>query len=177
MQSLVAFLRGINVGGHHKVPMADLRSQLAAMGCLHIKTVLNSGNVLFDIGENAIQQLEQNIESYISNAFGFPIPVVLRTKQSLADLIASIPYEELIIQPNKKLYVTFVKDDPNMELILPYFSEDRTMQIVAFEHRTVVSVLDLSQTDTPKGMEELEKLFGKQITTRNWNTILKILGK
>ncbi len=64
---LTAFLRGINVGGHHKLPMAELRNQLATVGCEQVQTLLNSGNVVFETKNTNIQDLEASIENIFSN--------------------------------------------------------------------------------------------------------------
>lgn len=63
MITLVAFLRGINVGGHHKVPMAELKTILTQLGCEHVKTILNSGNIVFETKKKDIAGLERIIES------------------------------------------------------------------------------------------------------------------
>lgn len=62
-----------------------------------------------------------------------------------------------------------------MQPTVPYISEDKAFQIISIRDKTILSALDLSVTSTPKGMDDLEKLFGKNITTRNWNTIRRIV--
>jgi len=56
-EKYVAFLRGINVGGHHKVPMADLRKELEKLGFENVMTLLNSGNIIFEV----ISDYEENL--------------------------------------------------------------------------------------------------------------------
>ena len=174
--TLTAFLRGINVGGHHKVPMVELREILTEMGCENVRTLLNTGNVVFETDQTDIQALEAKMESHLANAFNFPIPVMLRTKDAIADLVAQNPFEAIEMHKDIRLYVSFLKDEPTVELELPYSSKDSSYQILSVNNRIICSVLDLSTTKTVKGMEELEKLFGKNITTRNWNTILKVMN-
>src|SRR5690606_41117727 len=65
----VAFLRGINVGGHHKVPMVDLKQTFKKMGLNPIKTVLNSGNILFEADNESTESLEQSIEVQLEKTF------------------------------------------------------------------------------------------------------------
>ncbi|MDO9157115.1 MAG: hypothetical protein Q7U17_09590, partial [Sediminibacterium sp.] len=60
------------------------------------------------------------------------------------------------------------------KLTLPYISKDNSFKIIGTKNHIIISVLDITTSNTPKGMEDLEKLFGKNITTRNWNTIQKI---
>lgn len=175
-QSLVALLRGINVGGHHKVPMADLKKMLQSTGLENVRTLLNSGNVVFETtASQHIEGLQDHIETHLSQAFGFPIPVILKEKNILADLLAQDPFNGIVVHKDIRLYISFLKNDPAIQLNTPWLSKDGTYQILSVENKMICSVLDLSTTQTPKGMDELEKLFGKDITTRNLNTIQKIV--
>lgn len=174
--TLTGFLRGINVGGHHKVPMAELRNKLTEIGCENVRTLLNSGNIVFETKQTNIPDLESRIETHLSQSFNFPITLILRTKNEIADLVHKKPFETVNIHKDIRLYVSFLKNEPKIEMTLPYFSKDNTYQIISISNRIICSVLDLSTTKTPKGMDELQKIFGKNITTRNWNTILKIIN-
>ena len=173
--TFAGFLRGINVGGHHKVPMEELRKKLSEIGCENVRTLLNSGNFVFETDQADIQNWQAKIESSLSQSFGFAIPLILRTKNEISDLIRQQPFHKIDFHKDIRLYVTFLKNEPEINLTLPYFSQDNSFQIISISDRILCSVLDLSVTKTTKGMDELEKLFGKNITTRNWNTILKIV--
>jgi uncharacterized protein (DUF1697 family) len=172
--TLIGFLRGINVGGHHKVPMAELRTLLEAFGCGSVRTLLNSGNIAFDTQRADIQQLEQEMEAFLSQSFGFPIPVILKSGEEIQELVAEQPFAGIDVHKDIRLYVTFLKSTPSIDLPLPYLSEDSTYTITSIRNNTILSILDLSTSSTPKGMDMLEKLFGKNLTTRNWNTIVKV---
>lgn len=176
MTTLAGFLRGINVGGHHKVPMAELREKLTAIGCTQVKTLLNSGNIVFEADTNPIEPLEQRLEDYLSQLFGFPIPIILRTQKEISALVDENPFAAVHVHKDIRCYVSFLKDTPTFALPLPYTSADNSFRIIAIQNKTILSVLDLSATTTPKGMDDLEKLFGKNITTRNWNTVVKVGG-
>lgn len=175
MITLIGFLRGINVGGHHKVPMADLRNKLNELGCDNTRTLLNTGNFVFETKQTNIQDLEHKIEVSLSQFFGFPIPVILRNQKEISDLVDEDPFATVNLHENIRLYVSFLKNIAEIEFAIPYTSNDKTYQIISIKNKTILSVLDLTTSNTPKGMEDLEKLFGKNITTRNWNTIKKIV--
>ena len=175
METLIAFLRGINVGGHHKVPMASLREVLNELNCKNVKTLLNSGNIVFDTSETDIQALEDKTEKHLAKSFGFPIPVILRKKTEILQLVENDPFKNVSVNKNIRLYVSFLKHSPECTLTLPYTSKDNAFRILSIENKTILSVLDLSISNTTKGMDDLEKNFGKEITTRNWNTIEKIV--
>ncbi|MBJ7882810.1 DUF1697 domain-containing protein [Gelidibacter salicanalis] len=173
---IIGFLRGINVGGHHKVPMADLRDKLIELGCHKVRTLMNTGNFVFETKQSNIKNLENSIESSLSQSFGFPIPVILRHQKEISDLVAASPFATINIHKEIRLYVSFLKSRSKIELTAPYHSDDKAYNILSVQNNTIFSVLDLSTTTTTKGMNELEKLFGKNITTRNWNTIKKIVN-
>jgi uncharacterized protein (DUF1697 family) len=151
---LIAFLRGINVGGHHKVPMATLRQVFTKMGFGSVSTLLNSGNVRFESTDTDLPALEQRLEARLKEEFGFPIPVLLRTEESLRALVESSPFALILSEakdPDIRLYITFTRSG-----------------------EAIPSVVDLRDSRTVKTMEDLERRLGKDITTRNWNTIRKL---
>lgn len=174
MITYIALLRGINIGGHHKVPMAELKKVMAKMGLANPRTLLNSGNAVFESYGEDVDALRERIESQLTGHFGFPVPVILKRKDEITAFIEKKPFESINITPDIRLYVTFLKNEPRISLALPWTSPDNSFRIIAVNNKIVCSVLDLAVTNTPKGMEELEKMFGKEITSRNWNTILKL---
>lgn len=176
MERITGFLRGINVGGHHKVPMVELRDKLLSLGCLNVNTVLNSGNFVFDSTCEDLTELESKIEVFLSDSFGFHIPTILKSHDEMNDLLTLDPFRDVVLNNELRLYVTFLQNEHKNALVLPYTSQDSSFTILSVKNKIVCSVLDLSSTKTPKGMDDLEKIFGKQITTRNWNTILKVGG-
>lgn len=175
METLIAFLRGINVGGHHTVPMVSLREVLNELNCKNVKTLLNSGNIIFDSSEKDIQSFESKIENLLTKSFGFPIPVILKKKTEILELVDKDPFKSVSVNKDTRLYVSFLKHSPETKLKLPYTSKDNAYKILSIENNTILSVLDLSTSRTTKAMDDLEKNFGKEITTRNWNTIVKIV--
>lgn len=170
----IAFLRGINVGGHHIVPMADLKAELKKIGLTNIVTLLNSGNVLFESDE---KNPENNIASRLEKAFGFPIPTIIRKSALIIEMIKDNPFKNIAITKDIRLYVSFLKNEDYSDLTVPWKSEDNSYRIIEKSGKTIFSVLDLSLAKTPDAMKALEKDFGKEITTRNWNTILQIGNK
>jgi len=174
LAKFVAFLRGINVGGHHKVPMKELKRILQNMGFENVITLLNSGNVIFEAKPKEIAELESEIAQKLNSSFGFPIPVIILSAENLKQLISSDPFQGITLTKETRLYISFLRNKPQTDFRLPWVSEDKSFQILKIHEDDIVSVLDLSLGKTVKGMDALEKLFGKDITTRNWNTILRI---
>ncbi|HBL76308.1 MAG: hypothetical protein A2W90_09555 [Bacteroidetes bacterium GWF2_42_66] len=172
----VALLRGINVGGHHKVPMAELCSVMTELGFENVITLLNSGNVIFDASARRDEELEATIAGQLEKSFGFPVPVLLRRSEEIRDIVDNNPFENIEVTKDIRLYISFLKQVPSLNLTIPWASCDNSFRILEIRDRTIFSVLDLAVTQTTKGMDVLEQFFGKDITTRNLNTIERIAG-
>ena len=170
-KTYVAFLRGINVGGHHKVPMKNLREELEKINFKNCTTILNSGNVVFESDEN---HLENRISEHLEKTFGFPIPTLVRTREMIIGLLHLDPFKDVEVSKEIRLYVSFLKDDNSAQVNLPWISQDKAYRIIGKTNKTIFSVIDLSLANTPSAMAVLEKFYGKEITTRNWNTIERI---
>jgi uncharacterized protein (DUF1697 family) len=106
MASHVALLRGINVGGRNKVPMAELREVVASLGHTGVSTYIQSGNVLFSTGDTDAGQLAAALEAAISERFGLWASVVVLSRDELAAVLAANPYPG---EPNPRLvHVVFL---------------------------------------------------------------------
>ena len=173
-QKYVALLRGINVGGYHKVPMVTLRETLENMGFQQVKTLLNTGNVVFEAKQEDEKELAESIAVQLKSTFGFPVPVIIRTTNEIRELVAANPFNGINVTKATRLYTTFLSDTPKSNLSLPYTSPDESFKIISITHQTVFSVLDIDKSGSVDAMKILEKEFGKNITTRNWNTVVKI---
>ena len=148
MKTYFAFLRGINVGGKHLVKMDALRTLISDLGFEKIQTILASGNVKFEANNPKAEEIEAALET----TFGFSIPVTIWTLREIQTLVESNPFSHIEISPETKCYVTFTAD------------------------RAVCSLLVLSKDrKTADLMKELDQEYGKRVTTRNWNTVLRLL--
>ena len=115
MASHVALLRGINVGGRNKVPMADLREVVASLGHTGVTTYIQSGNVLFSTAETDNAKLAAALEAAIAERFGIWASVVVLSRDGLAEVLASNPYPD---EPNPKLvHVVFLNAEPPDDLL------------------------------------------------------------
>ncbi len=173
-EKYVAFLRGINVGGHHKVPMADLRNELENLGFESVGTLLNSGNIIFEAISNNEEYLEKKISAHLEKSFGFLIPTIVRKSEMIYELLSNDPFKDVELTEDIRLYISFLQENAQTKLKLPWTSSDNSYKIIQKIGKNILSVLDISISKTPKAMENLESFFGKNITTRNWNTIKRI---
>lgn len=172
----VALLRGINVGGNKIVPMAKLKNMLEKIGCTNVKTILASGNVLLESPEASATKLAAAIAKKFEETFGFDSHIIVRTAKQIETLVKSEPFKGIKVTPETRLYVTFLTEKPKHTLKIPHTSPDGGFKILAISDGEVCSVLTLTKSaGSVDAMKILEQTFGKNITTRNWNTVLKLL--
>ena len=91
MKRYAAFLRGINISGKNKVPMADLKKGFESLDFGEVKTYLNSGNVIFSSDKEDIEKLTKQIETMIIEQFGFEIPVFVISQERLEEILLNAP--------------------------------------------------------------------------------------
>jgi uncharacterized protein (DUF1697 family) len=172
----VAFLRGVNVGGHKTISMADLKKAFESLGFKRVRTVLASGNVVFE-GPEKDRSLAGTIAAKLEKDLGFPVTVVLRTLRELRAVIASDPFKDAPTGPGVKRYVTFLAEKraglPGLLAPKP----EQGLRLVRVTPGEVFSVVRLSPgAGTPELMAFLEKALGPKVTTRNWQTVLRLAG-
>ena len=173
----IAFLRGINVGGNTLITMADLKNSFKKMGLKNVRTFLTSGNVVFESEQKETAVIIKEIESGLKVVFNRDINVILRSLDDLKKLQLSEPFKGITVTPSIRLYITFLSEKSRPGTIaLPYTSPQKEFSILHATALEIFSVIDLSKgKGTPDVMNILKNEYGSNITTRNWNTILKVL--
>lgn len=171
-----AFLRGINVGGNKKVPMTELKKGLEKLGFKKVQTLLNSGNVVFESEKTKPEVLRKKIEVLIEKTFGFSSSTIIRSLEDLQKLADSNPFKGIKVTPATRRYITFLSEKPTTKFKIPYTSPDKHFTILQASNSEICSVLIVTADHgSVDAMGILEKEYGKNITTRNWNTVEKIL--
>ncbi|HTA17031.1 MAG TPA: DUF1697 domain-containing protein [bacterium] len=107
----VALLRGVNVGGKHKLPMKDLAALLQGLGCANVKTFIQSGNAVFDAPASVAAGLPRGLHAAIVKKAGFEAPVVLRSAAQMASVFQANPFLAKGADP-EHLHVGFLADKP-----------------------------------------------------------------
>jgi uncharacterized protein (DUF1697 family) len=107
----IALLRGVNVGGNNKVPMADLRGALEADGFTHVRTYIQSGNVLVDATRSTPAKVSLRVHDIIESAFSVDVPVITLDVAALAQVIEQNPYPHE--QDHKRLHAIFLPGEPS----------------------------------------------------------------
>lgn len=176
MKTHIALLRGINVGGNKKVPMADLKKMLEKMGYENVRTLLNSGNAVFDSSAKKATTIAKDISEQMKETFGFDCNIIVRSTGEIQKLIKTDPFKNIKVTPDTRLYITFRGTPKKSTLKIPYESPEKDFKILKVTDGEIISVLTLGKKGTVDAMDILEKEYGKNITTRNWNTVLKLIA-
>jgi len=189
MATHVALLRGINVGGRNKVPMAELRQVVTGVGPTGVTTYIQTGNVLFDAAGTSTAELASALEAGIAAAFGIQPPVVVLTRDELAKVLQDNPYPK---EPNPKLvHVVFLAAEPPKEL-LDRLAAAASAAAAKGARDTVTVIGPALFLHTPDGygkselalsvfrvidaLNKQKKGDGVAATARNWATATKLLS-
>jgi len=171
----LAFLRGINVGGNTLISMEDLKGAFESLGFKNIKTVLASGNVIFEAPKSDLASLTRKIEQKLESQFGSAITVMLRTGEDIQALIDLAPFKKVKVTPQIRLQVSFLPHNAEHSLKVSQRLKGTPYDILRATPGELCSVVDVAlKQGTPDLMKVLEKEFGKKITTRTWNTVERI---
>lgn len=170
MSSYVAFLRGINVGGHRQIKMADLQRMCKALGLGRVQTYIQSGNVLFE-SEEERESLSRRIEAQIEATFGFDVPVVLRTADELEQIIADCPF---VAGDGESLHVALLADAPSQAGVDQLAAFDTGVDQYRMVGREVYLLFRQPSHKSKLTNAVLEKKLGVASTARNWQTMTKL---
>jgi uncharacterized protein (DUF1697 family) len=169
-------LRGINNVGSRRVTMAVLKSAFEAMGHQNVRTVLASGNVIFEASRGD-SDLDRTIRLGLGKTLGFPVAILTRTVPELKAIIASDPFRSVPSGPDVQQYVTFLDRNRSARGPVRPPEPPKGVLMVKVDPGEVYSVVMLSQGGrTPDLMHYLDRTFGPQGTTRNWRTVIKLAG-
>lgn len=176
MQTFISILRGINVSGQKKILMAELKAIYESLKLKDIITYIQSGNVIFK-SEKSLSDLEfaAKIEKAIYKKYGFEVPVIIRNKDEIQKIISINPFLKEKNMEEKRLYVTFLSEIPtkkNIESIKSFdFSPDQFLII----GKEVYLCVPNGYGETKLSNNFFEKKLKVNATTRNWNTVRKLL--
>ena len=182
MASHVALLRGINVGGRNKVPMAELREVTASLGHTGVTTYIQSGNVLFTTDEGDTGKLASDLEAAITGTFGIESSVVVLSRADLAGILDRNPHPD---EPNPKfVHVVFLKSELPPGLLDRVKAAESACAAKGSRDTVTASGPALFlHTPDGYGTSELAQTLmritsGPEVgaTARNWSTATKLLS-
>ncbi|SRR6266852_4711157 len=168
MPRYAAFLRGV-MPMNCKMPA--LKAAFEAAGFTDVKTVLGSGNVVFDARSASEELLQQKAEAAMQEQLGQAFLTIVRPIEQLRKLLASDPYKAFKVSPRAKRIVTFLRGRPKAKIKLPVAMDGA--RILAMKDGEIFSAY-LPNPKGPVFMTLIQKTFGKDVTTRTWDTIAKV---
>ncbi|MES9557553.1 MULTISPECIES: DUF1697 domain-containing protein [unclassified Streptomyces] len=176
MTMYAALLRGINVSGHKRVPMAELRALLTELGHGDVRTHLQSGNAVFSSASDDENALAAELERAIEQRFGFPVPCLVRDGAYLAAVAAACPFPAAELE-GKQLHITyydrpvdagrFARIDPAAYLPEAFSLGDRALYLYAPD--------GLGRSKLAEALSRSSVTKDTVATSRNWNTVARLV--
>jgi len=172
----IAFLRGINVGGQKLIKMDELRRILTSIGLRNVQTYIQSGNVIFDHTSANADGLRKRIEKAIFEAVGFAVTVIPKSLAQVEAIVEQNPFSKIETGPEVVPFFVFLSDDPNAEPKLPLISVSENVEVFEVRERVAFALCRRKKNGLfgfPNKF--VEKALGVAATTRNPNTVRKII--
>jgi uncharacterized protein (DUF1697 family) len=169
----IALLRGVNLGGANRVAMADVRATLESAGLSAVRSLLQSGNFVFEAGDGDDQVLEARIEAALRDRLGLAVDAVVRRPAAWRAMIAANPFPREAETDPGHLVAMVLKTAPaqGAEAALAAIPGPEQARVIG---REVVIWYPEGQADTKLAGAALDRALGARGTGRNWNTVLKL---
>ena len=174
----LAFLRGMNVGGH-RVSMSDLRDLFVALTFANVETFIASGNVIFDApGSATADVLETRIETHLREALGYAVATFLRTPDELSSIVKRVPFPSTeVAVAGHTVHVGFLRRAPDTALARHITGLATTMDIFGVGTREMYWLCRGKTTDSLVKWLQVEKALKLDVTMRNLTTVRKLVEK
>jgi uncharacterized protein (DUF1697 family) len=176
MNRYIAILRGINVGGHKKILMAELKKKLENLGFKDVITYIQSGNVIFGSKIDDAPELKKELESMIEKQYGFQVPIIIRKQEDLQKVVNEDPFVEIEKKENgSKLHVVYLSDVPTdkAQASLNDIVQDPERIVLKGNHLYIWYPNGAGHSKITT--QVIERKLDVQATARNWMTTLKLL--
>jgi uncharacterized protein (DUF1697 family) len=176
MPVLISMLRGVNVGGHHKIKMDALRALYESLKFEDPRTYVQSGNVIFRSKEKNSAALANKIQNAIERTFGFRPDVILRTPDELRKAIAASPFPAHRKLEPGKILVTFLAAEPGPEAQATLLTLKKHPEELHLQGRELYIYFPDGAGRSKLPWSSVEKLLKTTGTARNWNSVTKMLA-
>ena len=176
MPSYVALIRGIGPGDPRK-SNESLRGVLTELGFGGVRSVISSGNVLFEADSTDTDALGDHIEAAWPLRRGFSATTVVRSREQLVEVLAGNPFAAEPHGPQTYQLVTFFKHPTELGVALPYRPQDAPFVVDGYRHGAQFSLTDTTSAGGLDVMGWIERSFGKQNTSRTPRTVQRIIDR
>lgn len=176
----IALLRGINVGGHRRLSMAELRELCVELGFANVRTHIQSGNVVFEADPESTGDLADDLSAAIGDEYGYDVPVVVRTRMAFREVVDAAPFgdddvavgdagdaEDATI--DAKRYVTFLHEEPSAERATALEARSDAGAKYVVDGTRVYTLVEPGAAGGRRFSNNwVERELGVSATTRNW---------
>jgi uncharacterized protein (DUF1697 family) len=174
LSTYVAFLRAINVGGHALVKMDALCGAFTAAGCRHVRSYIQSGNVIFESSLSE-QGIHRKLQAKLGTLLETEPGIFLRTFDEISELVKRDPFAKFHDDPGVTLYIAFLAERPSVKPRFPLHYPKEGLEFFGMNGREAF----IASRPVPRSHGVPIKLIEKELqvsaTTRNWNTVVKIV--
>jgi uncharacterized protein (DUF1697 family) len=174
MTAYIALLRGINVGGRNVVAMPELRGAVEALGFADVRSLLQSGNLLFEDSRRAATSLEQLLEAAAEEQLRVKTNFFIRTAKEWQTVIARNPFPDEAATDPGHLVIIFSKDAPGTRRVKELQAASAGPEIIRADGRQLYVVYTEGIGRSRLTNKLIEDRLGTPCTGRNWNTVLKL---
>lgn len=172
MTNYVAFIRGINVGGHNKLPMADLRKVLTENGFHKVSTYIQSGNVLFESDKDCLW-IEEAFERLLLEHFNLDVKVMLRTHAELESILNGFPFSKEHLSSS---YFVLLKKEPDKALIQSAEAIELPFDQFKIISKTLYLFPEQGYGKSKFNLKRFESILNVRGTARNYKTMTKLVS-
>lgn len=175
LQIYISVLRGINVSGQKKILMSDLKKLYKNLGFKDVITYIQSGNVIFKNKKLPDTELAKKVEEAINKEYNFEVPVIIRSVEEMKKTILSNPFLKEKNCDTKRLYVTFLSEIPAKENVEGIEDIDFLPDRFIITGKEIYLCIPNGYGETKIPNNFFEKKLKVKATTRNWNTVNKLV--
>ena len=175
MNVVICLLRGVNVGGHNKCAMQELRALCEALKLENPQTYVQSGNVVFRTKEANLERLEERFQSAFEKKFGFRSDVVLRTAADMTAIVKRNPFPKRAEEEPGRLAVMFLAAKPAKGAEAALATLPRGREEMKLDGRELYIYFPEGMGQSKLPWSTLGQKLGTSGTARNWNTVTKLL--
>lgn len=175
MNTYIAFLRGINVSGKHKIQMAELKELLSKQKLEDVKTYIQSGNVVFESGLENSKELENLISKAILSHFNFNVPVIVMTISKLKEILDQNPFKTDDENLQKQNYFVLLNEIPNVEAVDKLSNETFKTEDFLVTNDCMYLKCTAGYGKAKLNNNLVERKLKVKATTRNYRTMNKLL--
>ena len=174
MQTYIAILRGINVSGHKLIKMDALKQLFEELNFKNSRTYIQSGNVIFESKKVDTKNLETKIEKQILKTFGFEVPVLVKEKEELKNVLEHNPFLTKRKEDPTKLHVTFLSTVAEQGYIDMLLQGEYQKDEFIISDKCVYLFCPDGYGNTKLSNTFFEKKLKVKATTRNWKTVIEL---